>query len=257
MQLELIPVSVQDVIRMTTLHKIAPFGSWGRLPICPKVSEATGVEIRVATGGLIKKVTNQGTEHPRSASSFSTVDARPVTNVIDSTCVSTVAAPKPATCAVNVKNLQVPPRFLNVDFWAKYLPDVFPPLEAESVLYDIVSGVNIGRPPAECILESPNWPSAVHFSDKVDDVVRNDMSLNRLHGPFITPPYEHYVISPLGAFLKRDGVKVRVIHDLSYPHGRAVNSSIDPEAYSLYYASIDIAVDACRNRDRPFLCNID
>ena len=168
-----------------------------------------------------------------------------------------MAAPKPATCAVNVKNLQVPPRFLNVDFWAKYLPDVFPPLEAESVLYDIVSGVNIGRPPAECILESPNWPSAVHFSDKVDDVVRNDMSLNRLHGPFITPPYEHYVISPLGAFLKRDGVKVRVIHDLSYPHGRAVNSSIDPEAYSLYYTSIDNAVDACRNRDRPFLCKID
>ena len=146
---------------------------------------------------------------------------------------------------------------LNIDFWALYLPKVFPPLEAESILHDIVNGVKIGRQPADSKLESPNWPSAIQFRDKVDDVVRGDLKLNRLHGPFDIPPYERYVISPLGAFLKRDGIKVRVIHDLSYPHGRAVNSSIDPESYSLHYTSIDNAVEACRRRDFPFLCNID
>ena len=40
-------------------------------------------------------------------------------------------------------------------------------------------------------------------------------SLGRLHDPFCNLPYQAFVVSPLGAFLKRDTVtKIRLIHDL-------------------------------------------
>ena len=73
------------------------------------------------------------------------------------------------------------------------------------------------------------------------------------------PPYQAYIVSPLGAIKKRDSEKIRLIHDLSYPAKGSVNSLIDPTEFSLKYASIDDAVAHCNNfSDRPpFMAKLD
>ena len=138
-----------------------------------------------------------------------------------------------------------------------WLPKVREPAEADSLLDMVVNGVPIGRPPATSTVRSPNWPSALEFSDKVSVVIRTDLKAGRLLGPFTQSPFDNCLISPLGAFLKRDRSKVRLIHDLSFPHEHSVNHMIDPEQYSLQYESVDSAVRACRALSEPVLAKID
>ena len=49
--------------------------------------------------------------------------------------------------------------------------------------------------------------------------------------------------SPLGAFTKKGDNKLRVIHDLSWPPGEAVNDSINKYDYSVKYSTVGTAVE--------------
>ena len=231
---------------MTMAQTSARFGGRGRVATCPKekslvINREKGENLK--KWGVLKQT--------KSASNISTPAAKQVLNVPDDMNVLTVVE-----SAISSQLLKLP-EFLRVEYWAERLPQVFSADEAESILKTLVNGVKIGRAPAQGQLESPNWPSAREYSTKVSEVIDNDLKLGRLYGPFDSPPFSDYVISPLGAFLKRDGVKVRVIHDLSYPHGKSVNAMIDPEEFSLHYASIDSAVEACHKFTYPYLSNID
>ena len=68
----------------------------------------------------------------------------------------------------------------------------------------LTDGVRVGRPGASRVIESPNWPSALEHGTKVAEVISMDLKLGRLHGPFVSPPYQAYIVSPLGAFKKKD-----------------------------------------------------
>ena len=129
--------------------------------------------------------------------------------------------------------------------------------EADNLVRDIINGVKIGRSAATESVESANWPSANKLGHKVSEIIRQDLANGKLYGPFSVSPFPHHIISPLGAFLKRDGHSIRLIHDLSFPRGASVNSDIDPEQFSLQYASVDCAVKACRRYSAPVLSKID
>ena len=139
------------------------------------------------------------------------------------------------------------------------LYEVYEPAEALRIFTMLVEGVRIGRPGAARVIVSPNWPSAFEHGAKVEDIITMDLSQGRLHGPFTSPPYQAYIVSPLGAFKKRDSEKIRVIHDLSFPALGSVNSMIDPTEFSLKYASIDDAVAFCNNfqNSPPFMSKLD
>ena len=156
-----------------------------------------------------------------------------------------------------IQSNQLPIKQLNAEYWELMLNRVYDKDTAQSIMNDLLEGVRIGRAPASSVIDSKNWPSAYDFCEKVSQVIQGDLDDGKLYGPFPSPPYSEYIISPLGAFLKRDKVKVRVIHDLSYPHSTSVNSSIDPEDYSLHYSSVDDAVSAIRQVRDPYLCNLD
>ena len=149
-------------------------------------------------------------------------------------------------------------KVLNRNFWIEWLPRLVDSDRVDALIKGIDCGVSIGRSPADKIVESPNWPSAIKFVDKVSEIIRSDLETGRLLGPFITPPFDHFVVSPLGAIPKRGGGdKIRLIHDLSYPASESVNLCIDPEEYSLHYSSIEWAVSACAKFNSPFLAKID
>ena len=78
--------------------------------------------------------------------------------------------------------------------------------------------------------------------DVAKDKIDNELKLNRIAGPFKSPPFSNFHQSPLGLVPKRDG-KFRLIHHLSYPAGESVNDGI-PEYYtSVKYQTLDNAID--------------
>lgn len=117
---------------------------------------------------------------------------------------------------------------------------------ASNLLRQLQHGVRVGRPPADSIVNSPNWPSASFYSEKVSEVIEKDLSCGRLAGPFSVSPFENFIVSPLGAFPKKNSTKIRVIHDLSYPVRGSVNSQISKADFSLTYTGVDEAVDILR-----------
>ena len=157
----------------------------------------------------------------------------------------------------SVKPNWQPVNVLRYGFWEKWLGEVVAPGEVDVMLGEIKFGVSIGRSPAESVVESDNWPSAVQLAPQVTEVIMSDLRAGKLLGPFEHPPFTHYIVSPLGAFLKRDRIKIRLIHDLSYPKSLSVNVSIDPDEYSLQYSTIDHAVSAINSVRDPLVSNID
>ena len=76
-----------------------------------------------------------------------------------------------------------------------------------------------------------NHPSADQHPKDVDHYIETEMKHGALAGPFTAPPVEHTHLSPLMTRMKRDSPFRRVIMDLSWPHGAAVNDGVDQKCY--------------------------
>ena len=72
-------------------------------------------------------------------------------------------------------------------------------------------------------------------SSVVDLMIASELKLGRIAGPFSAPPFEDFVISPLGLIPKKEPGAFRLIHDLSFPKGDSVNSGIPREYCSVSY----------------------
>ena len=232
--------------------KIAPFV--GAPPLGAPV-----VKLAVANSAMTgsNQVSRQLT--PMKYASVTKTDPADLKSVHAGTAVSSAGAlmgPSPANPAPARPEQ---PRLLNHSYWHHMLFLVYDAPQANKVLSMLTDGVRIGRPRASQAIVSPNWPSAREHGAKVSEVLAVDLELGRLHGPFSSPPYQAYIVSPLGAFKKRDSEKIRLIHDLSYPAQGSVNSLIDPTEFSLKYASVDDAVAFCNSFTSapPFLAKLD
>ena len=186
----------------------------------------------------------------RSVTIFNRVSANGGGSATEGTNVPDVVVTPPRILA-RPQAAKTPPirRFqpaLRLDFWADNLPKIYPPDRSRSLLDQLTHGVRIGRPSADTQIVSHNWASAFQYREQVGQIIADDLAANRLDGPYYTPPYPNYIISPLGAFPKRGSHKVRLIHDLSYPNKGSVNSSIKQDEFSLNYSSVDDATAICR-----------
>ena len=68
-------------------------------------------------------------------------------------------------------------------------------------------------------------------------------------GPFSSPPFPTFRISPIGVATRKYSGKKRLIIDLSSPHGTSVPSvnSLNPsQDYSLQYSTVDHAISLIR-----------
>lgn len=84
-----------------------------------------------------------------------------------------------------------------------------------------------------------NHQSALLHQDFLDQYISRELSARRISGPFRTPPHPHFISSPLGVIPKKEPGAFRVIHDLSYPKGRAVNDLISDSLTSVQYEDFD------------------
>ena len=102
-----------------------------------------------------------------------------------------------------------------------------------------------------------NHKSARDHPNDVSAAIIKELKNGHMAGPFSEPPLENLHCSPLGAREKDDGT-YRLITDLSYPKGGAVNDFIAKEEFSVEYSRFDDATSLVRQRGRNCLmCKMD
>jgi hypothetical protein len=74
-----------------------------------------------------------------------------------------------------------------------------------------------------CMVEAPNHPSALKYSDLVNKELVDQIVLSHCVKASEPP----YVVSPIAAILKENADDVRIIHDGSRPTGDAMNDYSD------------------------------
>ena len=76
-------------------------------------------------------------------------------------------------------------------------------------------------------------------TDIVERKLSKELHMGRIAGPFVSPPFHNYQSSPLGVVPKKEPNEFRIIHDLSYPVGSAVNEYIPKEFTMVHYETLD------------------
>ena len=96
------------------------------------------------------------------------------------------------------------------------------------------------HPSSPLIATTDNHPSALGYDSDIDFYVTTEFSFGALAGPFSHPPIPHCHTSPLMTKPKKDSQHRRVIVDLSWPDGAAVNDGIPTDVYLDGPASITL-----------------
>lgn len=97
---------------------------------------------------------------------------------------------------------------------------------AHRLVHDLVHGVNIGyRGPRTQSRDSRNLTASPDEEAAVTADLVNETALHHIAGPYTHPPFNHHICSPLKTVPKKGRAGTfRIIHHLSHPHGRSINS---------------------------------
>ena len=142
--------------------------------------------------------------------------------------------------------------------WELLLTDYPDPQRAAVLVDGIRNGVNVqyDGPLRNESIESNNFSVAYEFPHDITDSIANDCRSGTKAGPFTSPPFNPFTVSPLFTVPKKNTHKRRLIHDLSFPRGASVNTGIDNPDVSL--ASFDRGVELVQAAGRhSFMCKID
>ena len=90
--------------------------------------------------------------------------------------------------------------------------------------------------------ETTNLRSALEHPEVVDAKLKKELDAHRLAGPFHSPPFPVFHVSPIGVVPKKSPGEFRLIHHLSYPQGTSINDGISSENSSVHYATIQDAI---------------
>jgi hypothetical protein len=97
---------------------------------------------------------------------------------------------------------------------------------AHRLVFDLLHGVDIGFRGTRRLRRASRNLTSVPAEDAAitaDPIA--EVALHHIAGPFKQSPFRHYVCSPLKTVPnKGNATKFRIIHHLSYPHGRSINS---------------------------------
>jgi hypothetical protein len=90
---------------------------------------------------------------------------------------------------------------------------------------------------------SSNLSSASQNPDIVSNKLQKELKTGRIEGPFVSPPFQNFQISPIGIVPKKEQGQFRLIHHLSFPENSSINDFIPDQFSRVHYASLDDAID--------------
>ena len=91
------------------------------------------------------------------------------------------------------------------------------------------------------------------------DKLSKEIALGRTEGPFSTPPFSDFHLSPIFLVPKPSPGDFRLILDLSYPKTQnCINSHIDDSMISVTYSNVRQAISyLCHSTFGSFSCKVD
>lgn len=106
---------------------------------------------------------------------------------------------------------------------------------------------------------APNSASTLENPHIVQKKIDSEIELGRIAGPFDTPPFTNFRISPLAMREKQEPGKFRLLHNLSFPYNElSVNYNIPKTSTKVQYASIADAIQMIHNHSpKAFLAKAD
>ena len=109
-------------------------------------------------------------------------------------------------------------------------------------------GVQIGFEGKRTPRFAINLPTAFSQPNIVSANLNKEVFLGRVAGPFDTPPFPNFQVSPIGLVPKKNSDKFRTIFHLSFPKSgsTSINASISKEDFSLQYVTIDNAIEGIK-----------
>ena len=117
---------------------------------------------------------------------------------------------------------------LNPDIWDKFLEGYWDKQLLYLIRYgfplDFDKNSKLGK-------NTENHKSALMFPNDIEQYLTEEIQFGAIVGPFSEPPLTNFHTSPFMTREKPGGDHRRVIMDLSFPHGLAVNSNISKDSY--------------------------
>ena len=90
--------------------------------------------------------------------------------------------------------------------------------------------------------QSNNLLCAIQNPTAVDAKLAKELDAHRLAGPFSSPPFPVFRVSPLALVPKKVEGEFRLIHHLSFPKGSSLNDGISTDHTSVSYATVEDAI---------------
>ena len=110
------------------------------------------------------------------------------------------------------------------------------------LVQSIISGFSIGFPlhfqGRQQFSIPNNLLSALQNPTFVDTKMEQELAAERIAGPFTSPPFQSFCVSPLGLIPKKTPGDFRLIHHLSFPKGLSINDGIFSEDTHVRYATV-------------------
>lgn len=184
----------------------------GSVPDVPLLTSAPDVEVSTQP----EIVQREGSNQPRA---LSLVEQQRLARLLESNPVTPV----------------------RIDRLTSVLRD-YDPLLKNFLIQGFSYGFHIHYSNLRSSFESPNLLSANDQPNIVTDKLHKEIEAGRVAGPFSAPPFDNFVVSPLGIVPKKAPNEFRLIQHLSYPHENSVNSGIPVDFSSVRYASIQDAI---------------
>ena len=126
----------------------------------------------------------------------------------------------------------------------------YPPRSRQYLIEGFRFGFSIDYVGHRSNFESKNLLSATTNPVVVDEKLAKEIQLGRIVGPFDGHPFPVFHVSPLGLIPKKVPGEFRLIHHLSFPERKSINSHIQQIASSVHYANIDDAIRLIRRTGR-------
>ena len=92
-------------------------------------------------------------------------------------------------------------------------------------------------------MRTNNHESINNNLSAAETLIQRELNMGRYCGPFESPPFPLFQVSPLKLQPKKEPGKFRLIHNLSAPYDEhAINQNIPKEYTTVQYASIQDAI---------------
>lgn len=104
-----------------------------------------------------------------------------------------------------------------------------------------------------------NHKSAMQNPKAIKEYLEKNVAMNRIAGPYDTPPYDEFMCNPMAAVPKTTEGEMRILTNMSYPEGESVNDGIDREFCTVKYATFQDVISFIKScKKKPvFLAKTD